>query len=71
MMPFVMFFQLHAAVLQPTVTQKCAHSPESLVEVVPHPEISVVDLDFMETAHFGLFRSSWILHCLLLIVNCP
>ena len=62
-MPFVIVFQLHAAVLQPTVTQKCAESKESLGEVVTHPEISVADSDFMKTAHFGLFRHGFCTIC--------
>ena len=55
-MPFVMFFQLHAAVLQPAVTQKYAGSPDFWGEVVTHPEILVIDSDFVKTAHFDLFR---------------
>ena len=62
-MPFVMFFQLHAAVLQPTVTQKHAGSPDFLGEVVIDPKFLVIDLDFMKTAHFGLFRHGFYTIC--------
>ena len=66
-MPFVVFFQLHAAVLQPTVTQKHAGSPNFLGEVVTDTEILVIDSDFVKTAYFDLFRHGF--HTINVVAN--